>query len=144
MRKLALSALIAVMIALGVCVLEVATVPVVHEIASVHVPDYLAILAMAAVVPAVTPALYTINEAAKLLACTRRSIYELLSQGRLDAVKLLGGTRITAASLHALLASVPKAKFDRLPPQARPGEPQRAGEHVRGGAQERRGRQPLW
>ena len=143
MRKLALSALIAVMIALGVCVLGIVTLPVVHEIATVHVPDY-AILAMAAVVPAVTPALYTINESAKLLACSRRSIYELLSQRRHDAVKLLGGTRITAASLHALLASVPKAKFDRLPPQARPGEPQRAGEHVRGGAQERRGRQPLW
>jgi excisionase family DNA binding protein len=72
---------------------------------------------MAPAAPTIQPALYTINDTMRLIGCCRRTVYELVSRGQLDAVKLLGGTRITAESLHALIASAPKAKI-HLPTQA--------------------------
>jgi excisionase family DNA binding protein len=70
-----------------------------------------------AVAVAVQPALFTINETARVLSVCRRTIYELVSAGKLDAVKLGKATRITAKSLNAFIANVPKAKIN-LPTRA--------------------------
>ena len=60
-------------------------------------------------VTAVKPALYPIPDAEKILGLRRRSIYKLIGQGKLDAVRLLGRTLITDASVRALIASAPAA-----------------------------------
>jgi excisionase family DNA binding protein len=73
-------------------------------------PNQWSPFAMAAA-PEIQPALYNINEIAQLLSCSRRTIYELITRGDLEAVKLLYSTKITAKSFHALIARAPKAKI---------------------------------
>jgi excisionase family DNA binding protein len=53
--------------------------------------------------------LVPLNEAKALLGCGTTKLYELMAAGSLDARKLGRHTRITAASIAAFQASLPKA-----------------------------------
>ena len=52
--------------------------------------------------------LYSPREAEHILSVSHATLYRLISAGRLDARKLNGKTVITAPSIKALLASLPK------------------------------------
>lgn len=52
---------------------------------------------------------YPINDACKAIGCGRTKLYGLISEGKLIALALGGRTIIPAASLHALVASLPPA-----------------------------------
>ncbi len=61
---------------------------------------------------------YTVEDAGRRLGgIGRTTVYELIAAGKLEAVKLGSRTLITAASIEALLASLPRV--------ARRPEPQR-------------------
>ena len=63
---------------------------------------------------------YTVEGAGRRLGgIGRTTVYELIAAGKLEAVKLGSRTLITAASIEALLASLPRV--------ARRPEPQRDG-----------------
>ncbi|WP_156843139.1 helix-turn-helix domain-containing protein [Novosphingobium aquimarinum] len=49
--------------------------------------------------------LKTVKEAQKLLKCSRSTINKLMNQKKLKRVNILGATRITAASIKALIRS---------------------------------------
>jgi excisionase family DNA binding protein len=53
---------------------------------------------------AVEPLAYTIIETARLLSCGRSLVYEEVRRGNLDLRKVGKASRITAASIHRLLA----------------------------------------
>jgi excisionase family DNA binding protein len=53
-------------------------------------------------------ALYAPREAEIILGVSHATLYKLISEGRLEALKLGGATRITAASIKELIASLPK------------------------------------
>jgi excisionase family DNA binding protein len=57
----------------------------------------------------VKPALYSTNDARRIGCFGNTKLYELIGEGRLEAVKLGGKTLITAASLDAFIASLPRA-----------------------------------
>jgi excisionase family DNA binding protein len=59
----------------------------------------------------IAPELYDIRGACAVLSCSRSTIYKLIENRSLQAVKILNGTRITAASVRALLAKAPAAKI---------------------------------
>jgi excisionase family DNA binding protein len=70
-------------------------------------PDHL-VLAMAAMPAVVEPLLHTIEEAGQILGLGRSSIYKLIEQGHLEAVRILTATRITGTSIRALLDNAPR------------------------------------
>lgn len=49
----------------------------------------------------------TINEACVALSIGRSSVYKMIEEGRLQAVKLGRATRIPTASIRALIESAP-------------------------------------
>jgi hypothetical protein len=53
-------------------------------------------------------ALYTPRETETILGISHASLYRLIGAGRLDARKIGSATRITAASIQALLDELPK------------------------------------
>lgn len=55
------------------------------------------------------PILYSVSEAKRLIGTGTTRLYELIGTGRLDARKAGGRTLITAESLHAYAAALPKA-----------------------------------
>jgi excisionase family DNA binding protein len=56
----------------------------------------------------VTRLLYRVSEAASALGLSRAKIYELISSGALQAVRIDGARRIKAADLEAFVASLGK------------------------------------
>lgn len=57
------------------------------------------------------PAVLTIPEAAGALRVSRSTIFRLCSAGRLEALKLPGGTRIRTATIRTLLAGAEAVKY---------------------------------
>ena len=55
------------------------------------------------------PAMYRISDAREIARLGNTKIYELIGAGILNAVKAGRRTLITAESLHAYIASLPKA-----------------------------------
>ncbi|MEZ5743187.1 MAG: helix-turn-helix domain-containing protein [Sphingomonadaceae bacterium] len=51
----------------------------------------------------VEPICVRINEAARMIGVGRTKLYELLSSGELETVKIGKATRVTTASLHELV-----------------------------------------
>lgn len=51
----------------------------------------------------VEPICVRINDAARMIGVGRTKLYELISSGELETVKIGKATRITTASLHALV-----------------------------------------
>jgi excisionase family DNA binding protein len=47
--------------------------------------------------------LLTVNEIMRALRCGRSKVYDLIRNGHLDALKIVGQTRVTKASLRRLL-----------------------------------------
>ncbi len=64
---------------------------------------------------------YTINETASLLGISRRSVYDLLSKGKLRAVRIGAHQRIPASELERLVNSQtrPTVADTRAPPPER-------------------------
>jgi excisionase family DNA binding protein len=54
----------------------------------------------------ITPALATIDEAGRMLACKRDTIYRLVRAGELVLVHVGAGARITVASIEAYLRRI--------------------------------------
>ncbi len=59
----------------------------------------------------VKPTLYSTNDARRIGCFGNTKLYELIGEGRLEAVKLGGKTLVTAASLDAFIASLPRAEI---------------------------------
>jgi excisionase family DNA binding protein len=57
------------------------------------------------------PLALTIKDAAKLIGCSRSTVYELIGDGKLEAFKLGAATRITMASVKGLIATAPRARI---------------------------------
>ncbi len=55
------------------------------------------------------PLALTVKDTARLIGCSRSTVYELINEGRLEAFKLGAATRITMASVKALIANAPRA-----------------------------------
>ena len=53
----------------------------------------------------VEPICVRINEAARMIGVGRTKLYELISCGELETVKIGKATRVTTASLHELVRS---------------------------------------
>mgnify|MGYP002141020673 FL=1 len=53
--------------------------------------------------PKLEPICVTVNEAARMIGVGRTKLYELIAAGEVDVVKLGKSTRITTASLRALI-----------------------------------------
>ena len=51
----------------------------------------------------VEPICVRVNDAARMIGVGRTKLYELISSGELETVKIGKATRITTASLHALV-----------------------------------------
>ena len=49
------------------------------------------------------PICVRVNDAARMIGIGRTKLYELISSGELETVKIGKATRITTASLHALV-----------------------------------------
>ncbi len=49
------------------------------------------------------PICMRINDAARMIGVGRTKLYELISQGEVEAIKIGKATRITTASLHELI-----------------------------------------
>jgi predicted DNA-binding transcriptional regulator AlpA len=62
---------------------------------------------------AIPRALYPIKEAEVILSTSHAQIYRLISAGRLDARKIGSRSFITAESIEAFLASLPKIGPER-------------------------------
>jgi hypothetical protein len=58
--------------------------------------------------PGIARALYPVKEAEVILSTSHAQIYRLINSGRLDARKIGARSFITASSLEAFLASLPK------------------------------------
>jgi excisionase family DNA binding protein len=60
--------------------------------------------------PAEPPArmLYSPRETAAILGLCHATVYKLIGDGRLDARKIGGGTRITRDSIETFIASLPR------------------------------------
>jgi excisionase family DNA binding protein len=58
---------------------------------------------------------YPPKEAFVAIGCGKTKGYELIAEGKLDARRLGGRTRITAQSIEAYLASLPPAPIQRRP-----------------------------
>lgn len=54
--------------------------------------------------------LYSVNQVADLLSCSRPKVYELINEGKLKAVQLFSNKRIPFIEIQAYLASLPVAK----------------------------------
>jgi excisionase family DNA binding protein len=54
------------------------------------------------------PLALSIKDTARLTGLSRTTIYELIAEGRLDAFKIGAATRITTASIKALIATAPR------------------------------------
>jgi len=52
---------------------------------------------------AVEPICVRVNDAARMIGVGRTKLYELISSGELETVKIGKATRITTASLHRLV-----------------------------------------
>ena len=52
---------------------------------------------------AAEPICVRVNDAARMIGIGRTKLYELISSGELETVKIGKATRITTASLHALV-----------------------------------------
>jgi excisionase family DNA binding protein len=66
-----------------------------------------------------TKALLTIAETAHAIGAGRTRIYNLISEGRLRAVKLGASTRIIAESVAELVAALPSASIKAPEPRDR-------------------------
>lgn len=53
--------------------------------------------------PPVEPICVRVNDAARMIGVGRTKLYELISSGELETVKIGNATRITTASLHNLV-----------------------------------------
>ena len=51
----------------------------------------------------VEPICVRINDAARMIGVGRTKLYELISAGELETVKIGNATRVTTASLHGLI-----------------------------------------
>ncbi|MBR0554029.1 helix-turn-helix domain-containing protein [Stakelama marina] len=51
----------------------------------------------------IEPICVGINDAARMIGVGRTKLYELISAGELETVKIGNATRVTTASLHALV-----------------------------------------
>lgn len=51
----------------------------------------------------VEPLCVRVNDAARMIGIGRTKLYELISNGELEAVKIGKATRVTTASLHELV-----------------------------------------
>lgn len=51
----------------------------------------------------VEPICVRINDAARMIGIGRTKLYELISSGELETIKIGKATRVTAASLHELV-----------------------------------------
>jgi excisionase family DNA binding protein len=75
------------------------------------------IVLAAAAIPAIKPELFTIAEVCRILAIGQTTIYKLIARGELTAIKIgnktrsARGTRVTAKSVEALLATAPKVEI---------------------------------
>lgn len=58
--------------------------------------------------PSIEPLALTILDAARVIGCSRSTVYELINEGRLEAFKLGTATRITMASVKKLIATAPR------------------------------------
>jgi excisionase family DNA binding protein len=56
------------------------------------------------------PLALTIKDAARVIGCSRSTIYELIAEGRLEAFKLGAATRITMASVKTLIEGAPRLR----------------------------------
>ncbi len=54
------------------------------------------------------PLAVSIKDAAKQISCCRETVYQLIKAGKLDAFKVGAATRITTASIKALIANAPR------------------------------------
>jgi excisionase family DNA binding protein len=59
----------------------------------------------------VEPICVRVNDAARMIGVGRTKLYELISAGELETVKIGSATRVTTASLHELVGRC------RLPPK---------------------------
>jgi hypothetical protein len=67
--------------------------------------------------PAPAPLVHTVAEVQSMLRCARNTVYRLVSAGKLEMVSLTGdASRITAASLTAMLAAAPRTSIREDPP----------------------------
>ena len=53
--------------------------------------------------PPVEPICVRVNDAARMIGVGRTKLYELISRGELETVKIGKATRVTTASLHNLV-----------------------------------------
>jgi len=60
-----------------------------------------------------TDKLYTVQEVASHLRCTRRTIFNMIRRGELSAVRVGGLTRISASQLDAYLTRPSKPRRGR-------------------------------
>lgn len=61
------------------------------------------------------PFAYSLSDAAQALGIKKTTLYHLLSEGALDARKIGGRTVVTAQSLHAFVAGLPRADINLAP-----------------------------
>ncbi len=54
--------------------------------------------------PSPEPICVKVNDAARMIGVGRTKLYELIASGEIEAIKLGKSTRITTASLHALVS----------------------------------------
>ena len=53
--------------------------------------------------PPIEPICVKVNDAARMIGVGRTKLYELISSGELETIKIGKATRITTASLHRLV-----------------------------------------
>lgn len=56
----------------------------------------------------IEPLAVTVRQATQMIGCSRSTIYELINEGRLEALKLGTATRITTQSIRELIANAPR------------------------------------
>jgi|LakMenE01Jun11ns_1017448.scaffolds.fasta_scaffold9531261_2 excisionase family DNA binding protein len=56
----------------------------------------------------IEPLAVTVRQAGQMIGCSRSTIYSLIGEGRLEALKLGVATRITTESIRALIATAPR------------------------------------
>ena len=56
---------------------------------------------------------YSVNEAAHLIGVSRRTLYQLIAERRLNSIKLRGSRLITRSALEQLLAEAEVAESPR-------------------------------
>jgi excisionase family DNA binding protein len=104
-------------IVVAAAILFVAVLAALSHLAAAPGELHHAVIAAAAIPMAVKPELFTIAQVCRILAVGKTTIYKMIARRELTAVKIgnktrsARGTRITAKSVEALLASAPKIEI---------------------------------